>query len=101
LTNLLRQKIFQWTDQAQEAFDQLKLAMTTTPVLSLPDFNLPFQAETDACGEGIGAVLMQQGRPTAFLSKALGDKHRSLSIYEKEFLTRIMAIEKWRHYLQR
>lgn len=75
--------------------------MTRTPVLTLPNFQLPFQVETDACGEGIGAVLMQHSRPIAFLSKALGDKHKSLSIYEKEFLALIMAVEKWRHYLQR
>ena len=75
--------------------------MTTAPVLTLPNFQLPFQVETDACGEGIWAVLMQEGRPIAFLSKALGDKHKSLSIYEKEFLALIMAVEKWRPYLQR
>jgi hypothetical protein len=44
---------------------------------------------------------MQQGQPIAYLSKALGDKHKNLSIYEKEFLALIMAIEKWRPYLQR
>jgi hypothetical protein len=44
---------------------------------------------------------MQRDHPVAFLSKALGDKHRNLSIYEKEFLALIMAVERWRHYLQR
>jgi hypothetical protein len=44
---------------------------------------------------------MQQGQPIAYLSKALGQKHRNLSIYEKEFLALVMAVEKWRHYLQR
>jgi hypothetical protein len=43
---------------------------------------------------------MQAGQPIAFLSKALGEKHRALSIYEKEFLALIMAVEKWKHYLQ-
>jgi hypothetical protein len=57
--------------------------------------------EIDACQDGIGAVLMQKSQLIAYLSKALGEKHRHLSIYEKEFLALIMAIEKWRHYLQR
>jgi hypothetical protein len=101
LTTLLRAKTFQWTTQAQQAFDNLKLAMTRTPVLALPDFQKQFTIETDACGEGIGAVLMQAGQPIAFLSKALGQKHKALSIYEKEFLALIMVVEKWRSYLQR
>ena len=75
--------------------------MTTTPVLALPDFQAQFTVETDACIDGIGAVLMQNGQPIAYLSKALGEKHKQLSIYEKEFLALIMAVEKWRHYLQR
>ena len=57
--------------------------------------------ETDASDHGIGAVLMQKGQPIAFLSKALGLKHQHMSIYEKEFLALIMAVEKWRQYLQR
>lgn len=44
---------------------------------------------------------MQNDQPVAFLSKALGEKHKSLSIYEKEFLALIMAVERWRPYLQR
>jgi hypothetical protein len=44
---------------------------------------------------------MQEGKPVAFLSKALGEKHKHLSIYKKEFLALIMAVEKWKHYLQR
>jgi hypothetical protein len=44
---------------------------------------------------------MQKGQPIAFLNKALGEKHKALSIYEKEFLALIMVVERWRHYLQR
>lgn len=75
--------------------------MTRTPVLALPNFQETFAVETDACHDGIGAVLMQKAQPIAYLSKALGEKHQSLSIYEKEFLALIMAVERWRHYLQR
>jgi len=75
--------------------------MSHTPVLTLPNFQEPFTVEIDACADGIGAVLMQKGQPIAFLSKALGEKHKNLSIYEKEFLALIMTVERWRHYLQR
>ena len=44
---------------------------------------------------------MQHGKPVAYLSKALSGRNKDISIYEKEFLTLIMAVEKWRHYLQR
>jgi hypothetical protein len=101
LTNLLKKKQFQWSPQAMEAFIALKQAMASTPVLALPDFTLPFEVETDASDSGVGAVLMQKGQPVAFLSKALGPSHQKLSIYEKEFLALIMAVERWRPYLQR
>jgi len=101
LTNLLRLQQFSWSPEAQLAFEHVKIAMTRTPVLALPNFQEPFTIETDACHDGIGAVLMQQGQPIAYLSKALGMKHKTLSIYEKEFLALIMAVERWRAYLQR
>lgn len=102
LTRLLqKQHGFKWDEQAQLAFEALKEAMATTPVLALPRFDLPFVVETDACEDGLGAVLMQQGKPIAYISKALGQKNRHLSIYDKEFLALIMAVEKWRPYLQR
>ena len=44
---------------------------------------------------------MQKGQPIAFLSKALGPTHKHMSIYEKEFLVLIMAVEQWTQYLQR
>ncbi|WVZ51461.1 hypothetical protein U9M48_002607 [Paspalum notatum var. saurae] len=101
LTNLLKKNSFQWSPQADAAFVALKQAMQTAPVLALPNFQEIFIVETDACALGIGAVLMQNDRPIAFLSKALGEKQRQLSIYEKEFLAVIMTVEKWRSYLQR
>lgn len=101
LTNLLKRKAFEWSTEAEEAFLALKKAMSTTPVLTLPDFSKQFVVETDACDSGVGAVLMQENHPIAFLSKALSAQHRSLSIYEKEFLALIMAVERWRSYLQR
>lgn len=101
LTNLLTLKQFVWAPAAQEAFDDIKVAMTQTPVLALPNFEETFTIEADAYLDGIGVVLMQKGQHVAYLSKSLGKKHRELSIYEKEFLALIMAVERWRHYLER
>lgn len=99
LTNLLKKGPYKWNDEAEKSFNQLKQLMTETPVLALPDFTKTFVVETDACLKGIGAVLMQDSRPIAYLSKALAPKHLGLSTYEKEMLAVIMAVQKWRTYL--
>jgi hypothetical protein len=73
--------------------------MSSAPVLAIPDFTKQFVMEIDACDMGISVVLMQADQPVAFLSKALVPTHQKLSIYEKEFLALIMAVERWRPYL--
>jgi RNase H-like domain found in reverse transcriptase len=90
---------FVWSTEATQAFEALKLAMTCAPILALQKFSLPFTVEIDACHDGIGAVLMQEKRLIAFLSQKLGFKNQDLSTYEKELLTLITAVTKWKHYL--
>jgi hypothetical protein len=60
--------------------------MSTPPVLALPDSSKPFVLEVDASGNGIGAVIMQEGKPIYFFSKILGPKVVATSAYEKESL---------------
>lgn len=99
LTQLLKKGGFMWNDKAEESFNKLKKAMTETPVLALPDFEKTFVIETDACRNGVGAVMMQDNRPIAYMSKVLSPKHLGLSTYEKEMMAVIMAVQKWREYL--
>lgn len=65
----------------------------------LPNFQLEFTVDTDACATRIGAVLQQQGRPVAYFNKALGVRHQALSIYENEMLAILLAVKKWHAYL--
>ena len=67
--------------------------MTTTPTLAMPDFKEPFTIESDASTDGIGAVLSQRGKPIAFMSRALGISKQSWSVYAKEMLAIIHAIQ--------
>ena len=69
LIDLLKKNSFVWIGQATIAFSALKVAMSSPPVLALPDFSQIFEVETDASGDGIRAVLSQKGRPLAYFSK--------------------------------
>jgi hypothetical protein len=82
LTQLLKKEGFTWTTTATEAFDALKKALTTTPVLQLPDFDKSFIVDCDASGSGFGAVLHQQDGPIAFYSRTIAPQHAILAAYE-------------------
>lgn len=88
LTNLLNRDQFQWSESAEEAFCALKQALSSAPVLQLPNFELSFVVECDASRVGIGAVLHQESHPIAFFSRKLGDRHLKLPAYEREYWTR-------------
>uniref|UniRef100_A0A8R7QW36 Reverse transcriptase domain-containing protein n=1 Tax=Triticum urartu TaxID=4572 RepID=A0A8R7QW36_TRIUA len=99
LHDMLKKDAFNWGPAQSQAFQLLKQTMTGCRVLAMPDFSLPFTIEADACATGIRPVLMQRGRPLAFLSKSLGPKSAAQSIYEKEAMAILEALKKWRHYV--
>ncbi|CAO2169811.1 unnamed protein product [Urochloa humidicola] len=101
LTDLLKKhSLFIWTSVHDKSFAALKHTLCHAPVLALPDFSKTFAIETDASGTGVGAVLLQDGHPLAYISKALGPKSQGLSTYEKEYLAILLAVQQWRAYLQ-
>jgi hypothetical protein len=72
--------------------------MTTPLVLYLLALDKLFVVETDAFMVGIGVVLIQDGHPIAYISKSLGTKQEAMSIYEKEMLAILHAVNKWKQY---
>lgn len=99
LIDLTKKGAFSWNEKAQAAFEKLKDAMSSCPVLAIPDFNSLFKLYCDASGEGIGAVLMQDKHPIAFESRKLKDIEKTYSIYDKEMLAIMHALAKFRQYL--
>jgi hypothetical protein len=99
LIALLKNQAFLWTPAATQAFEALKQAITSPPILRLPDFTQPFIIECDASGTGLDAVLMQEKLLIAFLSKALKGRELVLSTYENELLSLVTVVHKWRPYL--
>lgn len=99
MTSLLKKDGFCWNLVATNAFNKLKTTLTTAPVLALPNFAKTFVVETDASNTGIGAVLMQDGHPICYISRALGPRHQGLSVYEKELLAVVYAVQTLSAYL--
>lgn len=69
MLKLLNKDNYVWTIISQQAFDSLKQALVTAPVLAIPDFTKTSIIEIDASGKAIGVVLMQEGRLISFISK--------------------------------
>ena len=101
LTNLLSPKVlWRWTEECDEAFQWIKEALTTAPVLALPDPHEPFEVITDASDFAIGAILLQHGRPVAFESRKLIPAERNYVTTERELLAVVHALKLWRCYLE-
>ena len=100
LQQLLRKsKEYVWTQECNDAFTGLKDALCNAPVLALPDLNKAFEVVCDACGVGMGAVLLQEGKPVAFEGKRLSAAEQNYDVGEQEMLAVLNALELWRCYL--
>ena len=91
---------FDWTGRCQDAFEKLKLLLTRAPLLRTPDNSLPYEVVTDASDLGLGAILLQEGRPIAFESRKLNSAELNYTVTEKEMLGVVHALKVWRCYLE-
>ena len=95
---------FTWTAVCQGAFVKLRNFLTSAPVLAYPDFGVPFILETDASGNGLGAVLAQQQddglvRPIAYASRSLQEHNKRYGVTKLEGLGVVWAVKHFRPYL--
>jgi hypothetical protein len=106
LVRLTRKDVkFDWTDECQRAFDRLKLAFTSAPVLRHFDPTLPCVVEADSSDYCLGGVLSQEDadgvlQPVAYYSKRLAPAECNYEIYDKELLAIIRCFEQWRPELE-
>jgi hypothetical protein len=106
LFNLTKKgKPFIWTDRHERTFTGLQHALTSSPVLLLPDYICPFTLYIDASDYATSAILEQDdalrcSHLVAFYSKSLQPAEHNYEIHDKELLTIIHALRHFRHYLQ-
>jgi hypothetical protein len=94
---------YEWGAGQEQSYTELKQAVSTAPILIIPDPHLPYTVVTDASGYAIGAALCQDHgnglQPCAFLSRKMNDHERNYAVHEQELLAIVHALREWRHYL--
>ncbi|KAL1188096.1 putative mitochondrial protein [Cardamine amara subsp. amara] len=104
LTALLCKDVtFEFTAECQEAFEKIKHAIVNAPIVSSPDWNLPFEIMCDASDFAVGAVLGQRKvkklHAIYYASRTLDEPQKNYATTEKELLAVVFALEKFRAYL--
>ncbi len=88
-----------WEESQQQSFELLRKLITEAPTLKYYDVNKAVTLSVDASSEGIGAVILQDGRPVAYGSRALTDCQRRYAQIEKELLAILYGCEKFHQYM--
>ena len=100
MTKLLQKEAkFDWSLAYEEAFQTLKIFLTTAPVLTQPDIDRPFDVYCDASKTGLGCVLMQDGRVIAYASRQLKKHEVNYPTHDLELAVVVPALKIGRHYL--
>ena len=100
LRDLLKKDIdFQWSDAHQNVFEKVKAAICAETTLAYFDRDKDTVIQVDASGRGLGAVLLQEGRPIAYASKSLTDTEKRYANIERELLAVVFGAERFRTYV--
>ncbi|KAG8485970.1 hypothetical protein CXB51_019321 [Gossypium anomalum] len=100
ITRLLQKDVkFEWTEECQQSFEELKKLLTEAPVLVQPESGKEFVVYSDASLNGLGCVLMQEGKVVAYASRQLKPHERNYPTHDLELAAVVFALKIWRHYL--
>jgi len=100
MTELLKkEKKFVWTESCERSFQELKQRLTTASVLTLLDIHRDFVIYCDASRQGLGCVLMQDGKVVAYASRQLRPHEQNYPTHDLEFTAVVHALKIWRQYL--
>ena len=99
LTKLTGKSIFEWTNDCQHAFEEMKSLIAADTMLAYPNHNMPFHIYTDASEYQMGAAIIQQKRPVAYWSRKLNAAQRNYSTIEKELLAVVYCLQEFRTML--
>jgi hypothetical protein len=91
--------MFMWTRQCEEIFQTLKHLLTHAHVLKIADLKADFLVCTDACKEGLGGVLMQEGKVICYEFQKLNEHEVNYVTHDLELATIVHTLKMWRHYL--
>ncbi|XP_073061844.1 uncharacterized protein [Primulina eburnea] len=90
---------FNWSEECEKSFQTLKEKLASTPVLVLPTEDKSFTIYSDASKDGLGCVLMQEGRVIAYASRQLKPYEKNYPTHHLELAAVVFALKIWRHYL--
>ena len=90
---------FEWTEDCENSFTELKRRLTSTPVLTLLENNESFDIYSDASKLGLRVVLMQNGKVISYTLRQLKDYEKNYPAQDLELAAVVLALKIWRHYL--
>jgi hypothetical protein len=100
LTTLLEKgKEFKWDEKCQASFEELKKRLTTAPMLIMPDIHKGFVVYCDASRQGLGCVLMQEGKVVAYASRQLRKHEQNYPTHDLKLAAAVHALKIWRDYM--
>ena len=100
MTRLLQKNVkYAWSEKCQKSFDKLKAFLTEAPVLTQPTCDREYVIFSDASLNGLGCVLMQEGKVVAYASRQLKPHERNYPTHDLELASIVFALKIWRHYL--